>query len=69
MAPRSSGSAFWAPSRSCILVFIRIALDYAAEHTDEIRERIDSNRGSRPNKAVARRESARRCLRDGLPGR
>ncbi len=35
---------------------IRIALDYAAEHTDEIRERIDSNR--------AKAEQSRRTARE-----
>jgi hypothetical protein len=38
---------------------IRIALDYAAEHADEIRERIDRNRGAieRSQKTAQQREA------------
>ena len=47
---------------------IRIALDYAAEHADEVRERIDRNRG------MAERSrrwpgNANRCWRDVVPDR
>ena len=42
---------------------IRIALDYAAEHSDEVRERIDRNRGmtERSHKMAQQRESLLAC--------